>query len=467
VPEPDITQAPAPDIKFNIALIETFALDPLPNNYQEAFQLTNGTIVPNATINSDKLNDIKLKEELNLSNTKFGKVFKVASKRQSLSTIVRRMIPKGAKTHIDMASMGNYANRWRRMFLKDISVESLNAELYKNLLAVYKKYAQSNQLPNIDYNLQALNILIRTHLKEIEKIKNSEAAYADKAGQSISAWAKELNSAFCVYFRSIETLLINAMDPKFIFANGLSDEEIQSKLNQFTNWIVAMCADCPEFDSTQTKFTQMIEKYVFNFLMKNESLDLYYSVRMACRAVSEVMNYVNSIVKTSGEPCTLLANTVLLFFLVTLLIDPSEIEGMAGKGDDSLVLLYSTCKRFKLNLKVYNRFIVLDPKAMFTEIPEFCSYLYYKRTWFYDYVHLARKMLSRNFKEETFSEYKLSIIDKLKPYYLHRPIVIEALQQFYKQSRSVIECGIESMNALCFMSWKEVQPLLVRHFIEV
>jgi len=330
---------------------------------------------------------------------------------------------------------------------------------------VYKKYNISKKLAGIDTQLDPDKCSIQEFMKDIDKNQTFEKSYRDKVGQSIKAWKVELNGAFCTYARTEEGWFKKNLNNHTIFANGLNDDELRARMDQIPEKNASFETDCTEFDLNQTLLTQAAERAILEIFDKSDAVKLYYFMRHKARVHASFGSYWNEIVKTSGEPMTLFMNTILTMVLICLVIKPSNYSGAPFKGDDSCVFLKEAITKFEGLFVEAQKFMDVEFKYATGPIPEFCSMLYLKDTLlFYDYVKLAQKILSRQYKGvteqarmELFAEYQTAVKDKLKPYASDPGAVISTLCYKYGMHSDRVSVLMEQLIAFSKMSWHELK----------
>jgi len=420
-----------------------------------------------------------------LTYNAYGKAY-TSSPQQSYFTALNRMANSSStKGMMSMQATRSVADAARKKFLRDdIDFELFHMRLGESVMKVFDKYKKSGRLKDLEPIDYTVHGIIRMFIKAQTKIKDDmdqahpgwekldpakvNTVFGNKAGQPILAWATELNTAFCAFFRTMESMLIDSLKPEFIYANGLNDQQIEDALNGLPPWMKALCCDVSEYDSRQQVLTQEAEYVWFQMLCPNSSLDDYYHFRRGMRVVNNIISFYSGTKKSSGEPATLYANTTLIM-IVMFLLCPTMIAGIF-KGDDSCCFFKEATPPTP-NIHVASKLINCEFKQYVTQIPEFCSYIYGGGTWVYNMKTWAKKLLDRNYSihdkvaEREHQDYKLATLDKLR-------LVGETGSERYKDvvalhsahtgaSGAIVETWLEQARAFTLTPWNHFKSMLV------
>nr|UCJ02336.1 237k protein [Beet necrotic yellow vein virus] len=261
--------------------------------------------------------------------------------------------------------------------------------------------------------------LYRFQLKDIEKpLKDPETDLA-KAGQGILAWSKEAHVKFMVAFRVLNDLLLKSLNSNVVYDNTMSETEFVGKINAAMNIVpdsaINGVIDAAACDSGQGVFTQLIERHIYAALgISDFFLDWYFSFRekyvMQSRYVRAHMSYV----KTSGEPGTLLGNTILMGAMLNAMLRGTGPFCMAMKGDDG----FKRQANLKINdqmLKLIKKETVLDFKLDLNVPITFCGYALSNGHLFPSVSRKLTKIAAHRFREyKHFCEYQESLRDWIK-----------------------------------------------------
>jgi DNA-binding protein Fis len=276
---------------------------------------------------------------------------------------------------------------------------------------VIKNYA--NQM-DAEFTVNAR--VYRFALKDIEKPIKEPTVNLSKAGQGILAWSKEAHVKFMIAFRVINDLLLKSCRNNVVYDNGMSEDEFLGKMNSAMSGVPAVATngviDATACDSGQGPFTQLIERRIYTRLgVSSEFLDWYFSFRehyvMQSRYVRANMKYV----KTSGEPATLLGNTILMAALMNGLIRGKGPMCMAMKGDDGFKRQMGMHINKDL-VKQIRKFTPLEFKLDLDVPITFCGYALSGGVLHSNLVRKLIKIASHRFRDyEHFTEYQESLRD--------------------------------------------------------
>lgn len=184
---------------------------------------------------------------------------------------------------------------------------------------------------------------INFFMKEIFKVSRSHDTDDTKAGQGISAWDPTVVSLFHTLMRIMSRRFARSLKPNAVFNNRLTQVELISKVQTAMSSVhqsaVGGYMDGTQFDSCQNAFTQEIERNIMSFLgMPKEALESYYSIRNNYLLSSATFTAIIDAAKTSGEPGTLLLNTILMMCLTAWLLTTRTIHSVIiGQGDDCFI----------------------------------------------------------------------------------------------------------------------------------
>nr|WKB14780.1 replication-associated protein [Wheat yellow stripe virus] len=259
----------------------------------------------------------------------------------------------------------------------------------------------------------------RFQLKDIEKPLKDSTVDLAKAGQGILAWSKEAHVKFMVAFRVINDLMLKSVKDNVIYDNSMNEEEVVQRINE----VMAMTPDAAvngvidaaACDSGQGKFTQLIERYIYEGLGLSEYfLDWYFSFRESYVMQSRFVRAPMSYVKTSGEPGTLLGNTILMGAMMNAMLRGQGPFCMVIKGDDG----FKRQANLHVNtdmLKLIKHESVLDFKLDLNVPVNFCGYALTAGNLFPSVSRKLTKICAHRFRDyEHFCEYQESLRDWVK-----------------------------------------------------
>nr|WEM33058.1 polyprotein [Rocahepevirus ratti] len=177
--------------------------------------------------------------------------------------------------------------------------------------------------------------------KDCNKFTTDEPVQHGKVGQGISAWSKTLVALFGPWFRAIEKAIVDNMPEWCFYGDCYTQEKFEAAVagakacRVFEN-------DFSEFDSTQNNYSLGLEC----LLMKEAGAPewmwrLYHLLRSAWVLQAPQESLRGRWKKHSGEPGTLLWNTVWNMAVIMHCYRFDGLAVAAFKGDDSIV-----CCRF-------------------------------------------------------------------------------------------------------------------------
>lgn len=184
---------------------------------------------------------------------------------------------------------------------------------------------------------------INFFMKEIFKVSRSHTTDETKAGQGISAWDPTVVSLFHTLMRIMSRRFSRSLKTNAVFNNRLTQVQLISKVQTAMSTIhhsaIGGYMDGTQFDSCQNAFTQEIERNILTFLgMPQEAVEAYYSIRNNYLLSSATFSALIDAAKTSGEPGTLLLNTILMMCLTAWLLRTRTVHSVIiGQGDDCFI----------------------------------------------------------------------------------------------------------------------------------
>jgi len=295
--------------------------------------------------------------------------------------------------------------------LDDESVAKLSEQMLKDCYS--KSYPAQFNIAN---EFSARNISF--HLKEIFKSKISlKEEYTEKAGQGISAWSKPAQTTFMINFRILNHVFLQSLKKNVIFNNGYTIQDLSSRVDHVMNFlpsdgILNATTDMTAFDKYQNSFTQEIEKQFWLLLgVCEEFVEHYYSFRHDYKIVCDIVRALVKSAKTSGEPATLINNTLLSLCLICWLFTGQGPMIIIAQGDDgfrrqaNLVFLQQRYDELMLH-------VPLKIKCLISEESEFCGYSIFKGAIVPSLPRRLNKILGQRYRDyKHFCEYQTAIRD--------------------------------------------------------
>jgi hypothetical protein len=280
--------------------------------------------------------------------------------------------------------------------------------------AAQKKY--ENSFKGFD-NFDAKTI--RFHLKDIFKPKISSIADPQKPGQGISAWSKDSQVMFGIGARLANYLLCKCTKQNVVYDNRMSVEDMKEKVISLMTTLPKVSkngiTDFTMFDSQQDLFTQHIERVFMDRLgFSSEFIEHYYAFRTNYKIIGESVAGTSRYEKTSGEPMTLLMNTIISGCLSNYFLRGEGPFMLAMKGDDGFK---RQCNLF-LDRERYaevSQFTCLRMKVEISDEAEFCGFVIVNDLFVDSIPRKLHKLLSHHFTSYShFCLYQQSLRDFVK-----------------------------------------------------
>jgi len=258
--------------------------------------------------------------------------------------------------------------------------------------------------------------VVRFHIKDIYKPKVLGVPDVYKAGQGISAWSKDAQATFGCIMRIMNKRFKDVLKPTAFYDNRETEEMSRVALTSMLETVPATAiigvSDLVECDSKQNKFTQAIERCVFERLhCPLLALDLYYSFKSQYVIQSSHVRAVADDEKTSGEPATLLGTTGLTMPLNNYIMRGDGPSVIAGKGDDGI--------KAQCNLHIdegrltdIRQYVDLNYKFSLGDTAEFCGNTISGKLIVPSIFRKVNKLVSHRFRSyEHFTEYQKGLRD--------------------------------------------------------
>nr|BAO47886.1 non-structural polyprotein [Paslahepevirus balayani] len=274
---------------------------------------------------------------LALSPTVHCRMAAPAHRLAVLSTLVGRYGKETKLWHDDVEVMRESL----RALVPSISgVRVTSCELMELVEAMIARGQDGTAVLDLDFSDKACT-RITFFQKDCNKFTTDEPVQHGKVGQGISAWSKTLVALFGPWFRAIEKAIVANL-PEWCF---YGDCYVQEKFEAAVAGAKACRVfenDFSEFDSTQNNYSLGLECLLMREAGAPEWLwRLYHLLRSAWVLQAPQESLRGRWKKHSGEPGTLLWNTV---WNMAVILHCYQFDGLAVaafKGDDSVV-----CCRF-------------------------------------------------------------------------------------------------------------------------
>jgi hypothetical protein len=344
--------------------------------------------------------------------------YETVNQMQTLQVISERYSNKNIKPFVYNINAEIVARDIAEKFCEDCFIPDLKLD-FAEMEAIMLEAENAMRIKHYESQVKDADPDARTvrfHLKNIAKPKVEGFPDVFKAGQGISAWSKTAQSAFGKGMRILNARFQSALKSNIIYDNRMTEQELRDKVNQALRRIHKLArrgvTDGTAFDSVQNRFTQEIEKTVLRKLGASDAfLDHYYSYRSDYIIQSSYVRVKCGFEKTSGEPGTLLLNTILSMVLAYYIFKGDGEFVIVGKGDDGF--------RAQLNLSVdedhlaiINSYCQLGLKLSFDENVEFCGNVIIDGVFYPSIFRKLAKLASHRFRDyDHFCEYQIGLRD--------------------------------------------------------
>jgi hypothetical protein len=260
---------------------------------------------------------------------------------------------------------------------------------------------------------------VMMHLKDIFKPSPKKVFDENKPGQGISAWSKDAQVTFGTCIRYFNAVMQRKLLPHVVFDNRMTQEQVMAMLKNAAektpfgskNGVT----DFTMFDAQQNEFTQCIEqKFLARLGASEEFISLYYSCRKNYDITAGPVQGTAGTEKTSGEPGTLLFNSIVNVVLMNYLLRGEGPVAMAMKGDDG----YKRQSNLKLNLvrmAEYESYSKMTIKISYDDPAEFCGCVIGRNSMAPNLYRRLCSLQGKSFKSyKAFADYQTSLRDWLR-----------------------------------------------------
>ncbi|QTE76066.1 nonstructural protein [Bat hepatitis E virus] len=180
--------------------------------------------------------------------------------------------------------------------------------------------------------------------KDCNKFTLDDPLMHGKVGQGISAWPKTLCALFGPWFRAIEKRVVAGLRPGWFYGDLYTEADIHAASIAVPEGTQVFENDFSEFDSTQNNVSLEYEcQLLRETRMPEWMVNLYWLQRAWWTLVAPNAGLRGCWKKHSGEPGTLLFNTLWNMTVVNACFSFEGDVMHVYKGDDSVVL----CRQFR------------------------------------------------------------------------------------------------------------------------
>nr|ALN69915.1 nonstructural protein [Hepatitis E virus] len=257
-----------------------------------------------------------------------------SQRKAVLSTLVGRY---GRRTRLYEAAHSDVRESLAKFIPTIGPVRATTCELYELVEAMVEKGQDGSAVLELDLCARDVS-RITFFQKDCNKFTTGETITHGKVGQGISAWSKTFCALFGPWFRAIEKQIL-ALLPQNVFYADAYDDSVFSAAVSGAKASMVFENDFSEFDSTQNNFSLGLECAIMEECgMPAWLIRLYHLVRSAWILQAPKESLKGFWKKHSGEPGTLLWNTVWNMAIIAHCYEFRNLQVAAFKGDDSMVL---------------------------------------------------------------------------------------------------------------------------------
>nr|WAO97493.1 ORF1 [Paslahepevirus balayani] len=257
-----------------------------------------------------------------------------SQRKAVLSTLVGRY---GRRTKLYEAAHADVRGSLNHFIPELGPINVTTCELYELVEAMVEKGQDGSAVLELDLCSRDVS-RITFFQKDCNKFTTGETIAHGKVGQGISAWSKTFCALFGPWFRAIEKEILAALAPNVFYGDAYEDTVLAAAVAGAPGCMVFE-NDFSEFDSTQNNFSLGLECIIMEECgMPQWMIRLYHLVRSAWVLQAPKESLRGFWKKHSGEPGTLLWNTVWNMAVIAHCYEFRDLEVAAFKGDDSVVL---------------------------------------------------------------------------------------------------------------------------------
>nr|WGO62481.1 non-structural polyprotein [Rubivirus strelense] len=397
-------------------------------------------------------------EEAVLSAVCAVRRYRASEDGSTLRTAVARQHPRPLRAIPCPRVRGAIAREWRATYLRrDYDLGDVYTAMAVSCRELVDRYARRN--PNIFAGMcgaQATTVpaFLKATLKCVDSAlgpRGDPAAGAQfKAGLEIRAWAKDWVVAMSPHFRAIQGILLRALREEFCIAAGRTEAELDAWWQAYYS-PHAVEVDFTEFDMNQSLATRDVELEISASLLGLPSAEDYRALRSGSYClIRDVAHTETGCERTSGEPATLLHNTLVATVMAMRMC--SRCRGWAGvfQGDDMVLFFRDPGDRDALRWDCAELDLpgfAIPIKRVATATPSFCGQLGSHAGLFVDVLHLAVKLLCRRVDPALETERQEAMLDKMKRVYGALPDTLAVNATYYGYAPSTVWLIVRELTA--------------------
>lgn len=304
------------------------------------------------------------------------------------------------------ANCGPRTHAMLRYIQASTSTDDLNHHYFE-----YMKALQSKNLPSDMYQKEFDEFSMYIDFFSKRQAKPDIRAWFEerqKAGQGVHAFQKHLNALLAPYSRMLAEILHKILLPNVIFASNTSDAIIGAKIAEYYSEALDRSADdidhfaCDftEYDSSQYELSPCANSiFMLFFGAPTLLVDLYINMRHSWCVCDDMMRLYGHDKMHSGEPFTLVGNTLFGMLVIAEAVDFDELFVACFKGDDSGIIGRNVAFNNRALQWCASRGLIL--KDEYPRYLEFTGMFVTPYGYFPDVVRKAVKFMSTVFRDRT------------------------------------------------------------------
>jgi hypothetical protein len=333
-------------------------------------------------------------------------------------------------------------------------------------LAIETEADAAAKLKHYDAQLQGIDnpffSTVRAHLKDIFKPSPKKNFDENKPGQGISAWSKDAQVTFGTAIRYANYLFQRSLKSHVVFDNRMTVDQVFQRLSSAMSKVPQGAkngvTDFEMFDAQQGPFTQAIEKHFLRaYGFSDNFIDQYYRLRVDYKIQAGPISGRAGTEKTSGEPGTLLFNSVVNAVIMNFLLRGEGPAALAIKGDDGFK------RQVNLHIDETARdrvamYSTLQIKISFEDPAEFCGCVIGQGAMAPNLYRRLTSIHGKSFRDyHAFALYQVSLRDWLQPIIARGP---EARAEILALNTAVFTPALQD-SSLTFPAMEAVLDQLV------
>nr|URW63905.1 non-structural polyprotein [Rubivirus strelense] len=397
-------------------------------------------------------------EEAVLSAVCAVRRYRASEDGSTLRTAVARQHPRPLRAIPCPRIRGAIAREWRATYLRrDYDLGDVYTAMAISCRELVDRYARRN--PTIFAGMcgaQATTVpaFLKATLKCVDAALgpggDPAAGAQTKAGLEIRAWAKDWVVAMSPHFRAIQGILLRALREEFCIAAGRTEAELDAWWQAYYS-PHAVEVDFTEFDMNQSLATRDVELEISASLLGLPSAEDYRALRSGSYClIRDVAHTETGCERTSGEPATLLHNTLIATVMAMRMC--ARCRGWAGvfQGDDMVLFFRDPSDRDALRWNCADLDLpgfAIPIKRVATATPSFCGQLGSRAGLFVDVLHLAVKLLCRRVDAALEAERQEAMLDKMKRVFGALPDTLAVNATYYGYAPATVWLIVRELTA--------------------